>query len=210
LSASVSALRQQKEKGMWQRQRDGSPAGAPDEATMQWELALQQHDRWLRTVVFSRVGEAEAVDEIMQEVALAAAGQASRRETPDRIAPWLYRVAIRQVLLYRRKCGRRRKLTEQYAERNPPVEQDVRASDPLDWLIADERRSLLQAALRRLTARDAEILWLKYSEDWTCQQIAAHLGISTSAVEARLHRARKRLRQELAATEEPEHERGPG
>jgi hypothetical protein len=25
---------------------------------MQWETALQQHDRWLRTVVFSRVGEA--------------------------------------------------------------------------------------------------------------------------------------------------------
>ena len=30
---------------------------------------------------------------------------------------------------------------------------------------------------------------------------ARHLGISESAVEARLHRARKRLRQELAALE---------
>jgi RNA polymerase sigma-70 factor (ECF subfamily) len=194
---------------MWQRHRDGSPAGALDEATMHWERTLQQHDRWLRTVVFSRVGEPEAVNEIMQEVALAAAGQAARHETPDRMAPWLYRVAIRQVLLYRRKCARRRRLTEQYAERCPPVEQDVRACDPLDWLIAEERRTLLQAALRRLTARDAEILWLKYSEDWTCQQIAAHLGITPSAAEARLHRARKRLRQELANKVVPDHQRGP-
>jgi RNA polymerase sigma factor (sigma-70 family) len=176
---------------------------------MQWEISLRQHERWLRTVVFSRVGEAEAVDEIMQEVALAAAEQAARPETPDRIAPWLYRVAIRQTLLYRRKCGRRRRLTERYAEQHPPVERDMRVSDPLDWLIAQERRLLLQAALRRLPARDAEILRLKYSEDWTCQEIATRLGISVSAAEARLHRARRRLRHELAAIEDSSRERGP-
>lgn len=168
---------------------------------MHWETVLQQHDRWLRTVVASRVGEAEAVDEIMQEVALAATGQAVRPDAPERIAPWLYRVAIRQTLLYRRKCGRRRKLVGQYAERHPPVEQDTRTDDPLDWLLAQERRALVRSAMQRLAARDAEILQLKYSEDWTCQQIAQHLGIGQSAVEARLHRARKRLRGELAALE---------
>lgn len=38
---------------------------------MPWDAALQQHERWLRTVVYSRVGEAQAVDDVMQEVALA-------------------------------------------------------------------------------------------------------------------------------------------
>ena len=42
---------------------------------------------------------------------------------------------------------------------------------------------------------------LKYTENWRYQQIAAHLGISQSAVEARLHRARRKLRAELAAVE---------
>ncbi|MCL4201482.1 MAG: sigma-70 family RNA polymerase sigma factor [Pirellulaceae bacterium] len=174
---------------------------------MHWETALQQHDRWLRTVVFSRVGEAEAVDEIMQEIALAAAGQSVRPDVPERIAPWLYRVAIRQTLLYRRKCGRRRRLAGQYAERHVPVESVSKASDPLDWLLAQERRTLVRSAMRRLAARDAEILQLKYSEDWTCQQIAQHLGLSQSAVEARLHRARKRLRDELAARDRWEKDR---
>ena len=50
-----------------------------------------------------------------------------------------------------------------------------------------------------LPGREAEILLLKYSEDWTYRQIADHLGLTSSAVEARLHRARQRLRRKLAA-----------
>ena len=49
--------------------------------------------------------------------------------------------------------------------------------------------------------RDAEILLLKYTEDWSYRQLAGRLGITESAVEARLHRARLRLRAELASLE---------
>ena len=57
----------------------------------------------------------------------------------------------------------------------------------------------MRVALERLSERDAEILLLKYTENWSYQQIADHLGVSHSAVESRLHRARKRMRAELAA-----------
>ena len=70
---------------------------------------------------------------------------------------------------------------------------------PLAWLVDDERRSLVRKAIDRLKRRDAEILLLKYTEDWSYQQLAVHLGISCSAVEARLHRARARMREELTA-----------
>jgi RNA polymerase sigma-70 factor (ECF subfamily) len=52
-------------------------------------------------------------------------------------------------------------------------------------------------ALRVLPRRDSEILLLKYTEQWSYQELAIHLGISHSAVEARLHRARQRLREIL-------------
>ncbi len=168
---------------------------------MPWDAALQQHERWLRTVVYSRVGEAQAVDDVMQEVALAVAGRTDRPVVAERIAPWLYRVAVRQALLYRRKAGRRRRLLERYGQRTGAGDAEDRAGDPLAWLLAQERRSLLRSALRQLPVRDAQILRLKYSEDWTYQQIAAHLGLSIRAVEARLHRARERLRHALATIE---------
>jgi RNA polymerase sigma-70 factor (ECF subfamily) len=52
-----------------------------------------------------------------------------------------------------------------------------------------------------LPRRDGEILLLKYTEDWSYRELAAHLGISESAVEARLYRARSRLRAIMMNTD---------
>jgi RNA polymerase sigma factor (sigma-70 family) len=165
-----------------------------------WAAALVDHDRWLRTIVAARTGERGAVDEVMQEVALAAVRQSAPLADTTKVAPWLYRLAVRQSLLYRRKMGRRRRLTNRFAQRlGAAGDEDNREPDPLAWLLADERRRLIREALARLNRRDAEILLLKYTENWNYSQIADHLGIGHSAVEARLHRARQRMREQLAA-----------
>ncbi|HLA84070.1 MAG TPA: sigma-70 family RNA polymerase sigma factor [Thermoguttaceae bacterium] len=166
-------------------------------APIDWPAVLAEHNRWLRTIVLARVGQPEAVDEVMQEVSMAAVRQQAPLADPTKVAPWLYRLAVTQSLLYRRKQGRRRKLTDRYAERNQPREQDNREPDPLGWLLADERRQLIRRAIAKLPPRDAELLLLKYTEDSSYHELADKLGITESAVEARLHRARQRLRKEL-------------
>ena len=47
--------------------------------------------------------------------------------------------------------------------------------------------------------RAFELLVLKYTEGWSYVEIADHLGVTATAIEARLHRARGRMRAELAA-----------
>lgn len=164
-----------------------------------WVAALAEHDRWLRTIVLARTGEPQAVDEVMQEVALAAVRQRSPLVDVSKVAPWLYRLAVRQSLLYRRRMGRKRRREQGYGEAYRPTEEDTRNYDPLGWLLAEERRTLVRAAIGRLPRKDAEILMLKYTEGWSYHEIAAHVGISHSAVESRLHRARALLRRQLAA-----------
>jgi len=179
------------------------PAGGPNSGVraIDWPAMLAQHDRWLRTVVFARLGSGEGVDEVLQEVALAAVRQKAPLADAGKAAPWLYRLAVLQSLLYRRRHGRQRKLIDRFATRREPTEQDVGSIDPLVWLLADERRRQVRQAVKRLLPRDAEILMLKYTEDWSYKQLAEHLGISQAAVETRLHRARARLRQELVEME---------
>lgn len=172
------------------------PAGSK---AIDWPAELARHDRWLRTVVLARVGQLEVVDEVMQELALAVVRQRAPLADRSRLQPWLYRIAVRQALLYRRGKGRQRKLHERFAERVEPRPTDCRFPDPLAWLIQQERQALVRTALARLPGRDREILLLKYGEGWSYHEIADHLGISHSAVETRLHRARARLRDELAA-----------
>jgi RNA polymerase sigma-70 factor (ECF subfamily) len=163
-----------------------------------WNAVLAEHERWLRTVVAARLGERAAVDDVMQEVALAAIRQKAPLLDPNKAGPWLYQLAVRQVLMYRRKMGRKRKLVENYSRQ---ITSEGDEPDPLAWLLTSERRTVVRRGMAKLPSRDAEILLLKYTENWSYKQIADKLGISESAVEARLHRARGRLRSELAALE---------
>lgn len=173
--------------------RQHEPAANP----IDWSAELQRHGRWLRTVALARVGDAVAADDVMQEVSITALQKGRQLRDPSRAAGWLYRLAIVAALQYRRRQGRRRKLLDRYADRQPSVDGVATTPDPLSWLLADERKMLVRQALQTLNARDAEIMLLKYSEDWSYQQLAEHLGLSVSAVEARLHRARQKMRQAL-------------
>jgi RNA polymerase sigma factor (sigma-70 family) len=165
-----------------------------------WAAKLAEHDRWLRTIVHARLGERQAVDEVMQEVALAAVAQRAPLSDLARVGAWLYRLAVRQALLYRRRHGRQRKLVGAWAAARANEPGSSHSPDPLDLLLLNERRTLVREAVERLPRRDREILLLKYTEDWSYRELAVHLGVSESAVEARLHRARQRLRQAMIGT----------
>ena len=163
-----------------------------------WAAALDQHGRWLRTVVSARLGERQAVDEVMQEISLAAVAQRSPLADPTKVGAWLYRLAVRKVLLYRRKCGRQARLVGRYAERVGNGRGGADGVGPLGWLLAAERGELVRSAIARLPRREAELVLLKYSENWSYREMAEHLGQSESAIVSRLHRARCRLRDALA------------
>lgn len=178
---------------------DPSPTEPANPGSVDWTAELARHGRWLRTVVRARCQEPQAVDEIMQEVSIAAIKQSAPIRDASKVAPWLYQIAVRQSLMYRRKHGRRRNMERRYAERVELQPQSTDQPNPLDWLIATERQQLVRESVARLSPKDAEILMLKYTEDWTYQQIADHLDTTESAIESRLHRARKKLRSVMAS-----------
>ncbi len=158
--------------------------------------ALQSHDRLLRSAVQSRLGENQAVDEVMQEVALAAVRHSGRSEAPANLGGWLYGVAVRCVLLYRRSRGRQARLHERYMDAQGGRGQELPAG-PLECLMRTERDSIVQKALSSLPGADREILAGKYSDGLSYRELADRLGIGETAVEARLHRARQRLREAI-------------
>ena len=143
-------------------------------------------------------GERQAVDEVLQEVSLAAVG-ARAPVDPARVAGWLYRLAIRKTLLYRRSRGRQHKLAGRYARK---VRDEGAGRRPTRSAGSCSTSGRPWSARRWAgsPARDAEILLLKYTENWSCRDLAEHLGQTEAAIESRLHRARRRLRDELAGS----------
>lgn len=163
-----------------------------------WGVAYAQHRRWLQTVIRNRLGDESAVEDVLQEVGLAATKSSNKPVDPEMVAPWLYRVAVKQCLFYRRTRGRRRRFENEFE-----TEQQRRGlldrQEPVDWLLDRERFAALRDALNDLSELDREILLLKYTECWTYKDLARHLGVSTHAIEHRLIKSKQRLRRQLTA-----------
>ncbi len=173
----------------------GSSSGGPFDVRGKFA----EHGKWLRSVVHARLGEPQAIDDVMQEIALAVVKNQAPLVDTAKAAPWLYQIAVRQTLLYRRKRGRIRKLQDAAYDRAAAGTGARTNPEPLQWLLARERAAKIRHALGQLHRRDLEILMLKYDNDMSYQEIADRLGITVCAVEARLHRARHRLRGLLAS-----------
>lgn len=156
-----------------------------------------EHESWLRTVVRSRLSEPEAVEDVMQNIALAIVRQRETLQEIGRIGGWLYQIAVRQVLMYRRTTGRRRRMQQNLVARREPKFSSVTDESPCDGLLALEQQRHVREALSELKDLDRQILLLKYSEGWSYRQLAEHLGVKEDTIEYRLMKARKNLRRHL-------------
>lgn len=172
------------------------PQVTASDGRIDWDAAWREHARWLRTVVASRLGEPAAVEDVLQQVALAVARHDGRPTEADRIGPWLYRVAVKQCLMHRRTAGRRRRLLQNVQVQGLAGIGDEEPS-PLDWLLREERIAAAGLALSDLPELERQLLLLKYTENWTYRQMAERLGVSVNTIEYRLQQARERLRQRI-------------
>lgn len=105
---------------------------------LDWSRLLSAHEVWVRGVIFARTGEAQAVDEVWQEVALAAVEQRAPLADPAKAPGWLYRVAAVLSIRHRRQQARRRQRLARLAAE--PNGRPSTGDDPAEWLLRKERR----------------------------------------------------------------------
>jgi RNA polymerase sigma-70 factor (ECF subfamily) len=116
-------------------------------------------------------------------------------DVPADALPWAYGVARRCLANAERSVRRQQRLAARIAVVDPPAD---RVPGPEDGPGATADPDL-EAAWGALRDEDAELLRLWAWERLTPAEIAAVLDITPNAASIRLHRARGRLRAELAA-----------
>ena len=155
------------------------------------ELAAP-HKGWLMRVITRRTGDAVAADDVFADVMLAVAKSDDRPSTDDQIQPWLCKIAIRQAALFHRKRSRRNKMLDGFAAGQPSASDE--SSDPIFWLLDQERRDVVQQCLAELTAEARELLMMKLVERKTYRELADQLDVAPHVVEYRVARAKEELR----------------
>ena len=129
--------------------------------------------------------DATTAEEVVSEVFAVAWRRPERIPDEDPVL-WLYGVARRVLANERRAARRRDALTSALA----PLARDRAADSPA--------RGELLGALAALRSSDREVLLLTAWEGLDARQAAVVLGCTPEAVHTRLHRARRRLEEQLA------------
>lgn len=154
----------------------------------------------------ARVDPSDVVQEALADAARGL--PAYLREPPLPFYPWLRQFALQRLLQLRRyHIQAQRRSVDREVPWDTPLRDrsaDVLAdrllssgTSPSRRLIREELRRRVQAAMKRLSERDREILVMRHLEEMSAAEIAAILRISEGAVRVRLLRALARLRKWL-------------
>ena len=142
--------------------------------------------------------EADAQD-VLQSAYLSAFRAIGQFEESSHLATWLHRIVVNTALM--RLRARRRRPEESIDELLPAFMEDGHHVEQFsDWgaradelIERREARAAVRACIDQLPDNYREILLMRDIEELSTQEVAASLGLTTTAVKVRLHRARQAL-----------------
>lgn len=137
-----------------------------------------------------RVHDRHAAEELAQEAFLRALRAMPHFAGERRFYPWMTVIAQRLCIDHHRRCSR--------VEPSSDIDLGTVEADH-GAVFAEVDQSMLHEAMCRVAPRHREVLELRERDGWSYLQIAAHLDVPITTVEALLHRARKALRREFLA-----------
>jgi RNA polymerase sigma-70 factor, ECF subfamily len=162
---------------------------------------VERYQRRVRALVFHLVRRRDEVEDITQEILLKAFQGVGSYNFRSSFGTWLMRVAANHCYDYLRHESKARvtyfwqmseegsraleETTENPAERDKSIEEEISARDLVEKLLA------------RAPAQDRIILVLKELEDYSVEEIGRILKLRVNTVKVRLHRARKRMLNDL-------------
>ncbi|MFD8560215.1 RNA polymerase sigma factor [Streptosporangium canum] len=163
----------------------------PPEPRRCFEEMYTEHYAAVSGYVRRRTDHPDAAADVIAETFTTAWRRLADVPSGDGARLWLYGVARRTLANHRRGESRRAALTLRLREELTAWAGSVMNQAP----------DATRAAFMRLSDDDRELLSLVGWEGLDNAEIAKVLGCSRMAVRQRLHRARKRLAAELAATD---------
>lgn len=159
------------------------------------ELA-SEHSKLVYRLIVRLVGSGPDVEDLMQDVMVAAVASAERREPDTDMTAWIYGITLNVCRNYLRRRRYRRLLFWRY--QNLAVDGGLASeASPPSRVEAQEEADAVHAAVQRLKAPQREAVILHYWEDLSVAQVAAASGVPVGTVKSRLHHARRKLRRML-------------
>ncbi len=149
---------------------------------------------WLKGLVYSVLGGAQDLDDVMQEVCVRVIQNIRTLRDPERFRGWLAVLARREAL----NCHRRRpqKMISLDGATLPEYADDD-VDDPLEGIERRELCGRVLEAVQRLPEKYREVFILAHTGELTYAQMAEVLDVPITTMQIRLVRARQMIRDQV-------------
>lgn len=149
------------------------------------------------------LGNDADAEDVTQEVLLQVIRKLDTFRGDSQLATWLHRVTVNAALAHRQKRANRQKheigeVIEELENSQPNAPVNQWSVSPEEPVLAAEQQELIEKAIETLPEPFRDVFVLADVEGLPNSTIADMLGLSVPAVKSRLHRARLRMRDQLA------------
>jgi RNA polymerase sigma-70 factor (ECF subfamily) len=147
-------------------------------------------------------GDQQVAEEVFSRTVVAAYEGFHTFKYKSSYFTWLCRIALNKIAdYYREQVNKRSGIIVPFLEEIAYVKDNKLTPD--EKLALHELKASVRECLELLPAEKRQLLYLRYWRDLTIKQIAKQFGISERAVEGRIYRA-KRLLKEKVLNKHPE------
>jgi RNA polymerase sigma-70 factor (ECF subfamily) len=159
-----------------------------------FDRIVEQHSGDVAALANRLLGWPGDVEDVVQDVFLAAFVGLKKFRYDCSLKTWLFTITINKCRSYRYRRMLRLKIFSKAGDRVSRTQGPAADCRLMD----SETFNRVRRAVTTLPAKYREPVVLRYLQELPTDQISRILGISENAVQVRLNRARKRLRQNLA------------
>lgn len=155
------------------------------------EIIVNRHKKMVFNLAYRLLGNYHVAEEAAQDTFVKAFQSIDSFRSDSKFTTWLYRICYNTCITYKRKKNLDfSDLT--VSNENSLIEQSQNVT-----MEQKDRSLFIGKALKKLEPDDAAIVNLFYVEEMPTNEIANIVGISEGNVRIKLHRARKKLKEEL-------------
>ncbi|EMI56134.1 RNA polymerase sigma factor [Rhodopirellula sallentina] len=148
------------------------------------------------TFAWSQVNDRSAAEEITSETFMTLVAKLDELPSNDvAVLAWSRVVVRNKSVDWVRRRQLQRRATVAMAQSGTRIDEKD-SSNPIQLIETQEQRHLVHQILENLAAEYRQVIELRYLDDLSNEQIAEAIGLSASATNSLLYRARKSFRHE--------------
>lgn len=154
---------------------------------------INRHKDYAFTVAYRILNSREDAEEVAQDAFMQVFGALNSFNGESKFTTWFYRIVFNAALMQKRK----NRVESVDIETSSEAFLVSHSSDSTEDLRKNERKNAIQKALQNLSADDTTMITLFYLKELSLEEIAEITKISAETAKVKIHRARKRLAEEM-------------